>query len=148
MEHSYFHIHFVLNFEYQLSPDGMFYRLRVVWAGDYVDEEQFQDGETKSQTLYHPCKDDSTHLPLPHHDTNAYSYLVNHTKKQYVNKEKEEIHPLPLLTAEGNGRGGCDYGGHNEELCGAWARNVLSVEKEPPTGYEELVCAFEKIERL
>lgn len=144
MEHSYFHIHFVLNLEYQLSPEGMFYRSRVVWAGDYADDEPLQDSDAESQTLYHLCKEDGTHLPLPHHDTKDYPYLVNHTKKQYVNKEKEEIHPLPLLTAEGNGRGGGDYGGHNEELCGTWARDVISIEMEAPADYEELICEFEE----
>jgi hypothetical protein len=81
-------------------------------------------------------------MPLPHHDTKDYPYLVNHTKKQYVDKRKEEIHPLPLLTAEGNGAGGGDYRGDNEILCGDWARDVISIETEPPVGYEELLCKF------
>ena len=144
MEHSYFDNHFVLNVEYQLSPEGMFYRSRVVWAGDYADDEPLQEGEDDSANLYELCEKDDTHMPLPHHDTKDYPYLVNHTTKQYVDKEKEDIHPLPLLTVEGNGRGNGDYGGHNEELCGTWARHVLSIEKEPPAGYEELLCAFEE----
>ena len=143
MEHSYFHIHFVLNLEYQLSPDGIFYKSRVVWAGDYALKEPPKEDGT-SDNLYHLCENNSTHMPLPHRNTSAYPYLVNHTKMQYVDKTKEHIHPLPLLTAEGNGSGGGDYGGHNEDLCGAWARHVISIEKEPPVDYKELLCGFEE----
>lgn len=143
MEHSYFDNYFVTNFEYQLTPEGMFYRSRVVWAGDYADREAcsilFDE-----HNLYHLCQDNSTHMPLPHHDTSSYCYLINHTKKLYVDKEKEEFHPLPLLTCEGNGRGYGDYYGANESLCGTWARDTLSSEKEKPEGYEELVCEFEE----
>jgi hypothetical protein len=47
-------------------------------------------------------------------------------------------HPLPLLTAEGNGRGGGDYRGESP-LIGSWARDVISVETEAPTDFEELL---------
>jgi hypothetical protein len=67
---------------------------------------------------------------------------VNHTKKVFVDKTKVpesegwRIHPLPLLTAEGNDRGGGDYRYNNEEekeVVGSWARDVISIEKENPT---------------
>jgi hypothetical protein len=51
---------------------------------------------------------------------------------------------LPLLTAEGNGRGGGDYRGENENLIGSWARDIISVEMEIPDGYDELVCEFSR----
>jgi len=143
MEHSYFDNYFVTNFEYQLTPEGMFYRSRVVWAGDYADEEEDEEAFEK-KNLYHLCKQNETHMPLPHHDTSSYRYLINHTKKLYVDKTNEEFHPLPLLTCEGNGRGNGDYGGDNSDLCGSWARDVISAEKEKPDGYEELVCDFEE----
>ena len=40
------------------------------------------------------------------------------------------IHPLPLLTSEGNGRGGGDYHTSDEYLenmVGSWARDVIEV---------------------
>jgi hypothetical protein len=52
------------------------------------------------------------------------------------------IHPLSLLTAEGNGRGGGDYRGAHEDLVGSWARDVISVEREAPAGFTELECEF------
>ena len=146
MEHSYFDNHFVTDLEYQLTPEGQFYRSRVVWAGDYAEEEDAVDRDVDNTltNLYHLCENNDTHQPFPHHDTSSYRYLINHTKKLYVDKQKEHIHPLPLLIAEGNGAGGGDYRGDNEYLCGSWARDVISVEKTAPEGYQELVCRFEE----
>jgi hypothetical protein len=80
-----------------------------------------------------------------------YRYIINHTKKEYVKvpayeKDKWIIHPLPILLADGNGRGGGDY---HDEICtnpeeedldkreyvkkpnakfvGAWAYDTISV---------------------
>ena len=88
-------------------------------------------------------------------------YLVNHDKKQFVNKTKVpkdgdgwSVHPLPLLTCEGNGRGGGDFYINpekkqgNVKLIGLWARDrisVVSTKAEIPKGFTELV--FDLIER-
>jgi hypothetical protein len=77
-------------------------------------------------------------------DVISYRYLVNHDMQQYVDKDKAgDIHPLPLLTAEGDREGG-DYRGSNEELVGIWARNILSAENEVPPGFAELEVCFEE----
>jgi hypothetical protein len=77
-------------------------------------------------------------------DVISYRYLVNHDTQQYVDKDKDgDIHPLPLLTAEGDREGG-DYRGSNEELVGIWARNILSAENEVPPGFAELEVCFEE----
>ena len=77
-------------------------------------------------------------------DVVSYRYLVNHDTQQYVDKDKAgDIHPLPLLTAEGDREGG-DYRGSNEELVGIWARNILSAENEVPPGFAELEVCFEE----
>ena len=75
-------------------------------------------------------------------------YLINHDKKQFVDKSKTpkdadgwQIHPLPLLTCEGNGRGGGDYRGESP-LIGMWARNKISVatkKSDIPKGFEEII---------
>ena len=138
-EHSYIDNPFVNTFEFLLTKEGMFYKSRVVWAGDYADNEKNMD-----KNLYHIVNDltDKT-FSLKVKETKEYQYIINHTKKQYVDKKKEKIfHPLPLLTAEGNGRGGGDYRGEKENLIGIWARDVISVEKDKPEGYEELECKF------
>ena len=46
--------------------------------------------------------------------------------------EGAKIHPLPLLTCEGNGRGGGDFRGDEKGIVGSWARDVISVEKTNP----------------
>jgi len=141
MEHSYIDNLFVQAVEYLLSPKGMFYKSRILWAGDYADPE-----EGLTENLNYIASDESNEgkrTPSSIHSMDAYPYIVNHTKKQYVVKTKD-IHPLPLLTAEGNGRGGGDYAGINDYLVGIWARDVISAETDIPAGYEELVCTFDE----
>jgi hypothetical protein len=59
-------------------------------------------------------------------------FIINESKKQYIDLWYVRgldmlIHPLPLLTAEGNNRGGGDYFGTNMSLVGSWARDFISV---------------------
>jgi hypothetical protein len=146
MEHSYIDNPFVNTFEYQLTKNGMFYKSRVVWGGDYADNETGL--EHNLHHLTNDFSDKNLTTKLRNEDiksTKDYPYIINHSKKQFVDKQKcSSIHPLPLLTAEGNGRGGGDYRGTKTDLVGTWARDVLSVEKEKPNDYEELICNFEE----
>lgn len=136
MEHSYVGNEFVLVVENLLGPQGMFYKSRLVWAGDYADKESDSDSDINLYEMSHS-------RPTFKHEGEyvSYPYIVNHTKKEYVVK-KGMVHPLPLLTAEGNGRGGGDYYGKYEDLIGIWARDVLSMENEVPIGYSVLECNF------
>ena len=140
-EHSYIDNNFVNTFEFQLSKDGMFYKSRVVWAGDYADKEIDSEKNLNEHTYELPDKS-LNELRIPVKNTKEYRYIINHTKKQYVDKEKQYYHLLPLLTAEGNGRGGGDYSGDGEQFIGIWARDVISVEKEVPEDYTKLECNF------
>lgn len=157
MEHSYLNNKFVAATEFLLSPEGPHWKSRLVWAGDYADEETEpvveEDGETKSlKNLYHQAMegpDAKKQAMLPTKDMSAYCYIVNHTKRVYVDTHavvhdeyQYRIHPLPLLTAEGNGRGGGDYRGNNEAAVGSWARDVISVEKVAPEGYKYMNYDF------
>ena len=144
-EHSYIKNNFVSTFEFGLSPEGIYPKSHVVWAGDYADPDT-DEGEN----LYHQCTE--YNMILPHEkDTTPYRFVVNHTKKLFVDKSKVpnnesgyRLHPLPLLTCEGNGRGGGDYH-RNSPLVGSWARDVISVEVEAPEGFQEIV--FDLMER-
>lgn len=142
MEHSYIDDPFVKCVESLLTPEGMFYKTRLVWAGDYADVEANQE-----KNLYQIADEDKNaqkELLTRTLVSADYRYILNHTKQLYVdkNKCKNTIHPLPLLTAEGNGRGGGDYRGTNLELVGSWARDVISVERVMPNHFTELVCGF------
>jgi hypothetical protein len=144
-EHSYVGNAYTSAVEWLLSPEGDFHRGRLVWAGDYAGDEPC------GMNLYELCLEATADHKLirstPKSFSSAdYPYLVNHTQKEFVKKpDIAYIHPLCILTAEGNGRGGGDYRGRNEEMAGRWARNVISVEKEIPEGYEELKVEFDLV---
>jgi hypothetical protein len=154
MEHSYIGNELVSLVEYLLSPLGMFYKSRLVWAGDYADTEQ-----TTRQNLYHMVREPQLLFSYcrDFFRQQDYQYIVNHTKREFVDKQRclEQqsdddtyglvIHPLPLLVSEGNGRGGGDYSGPGEDDCGRWARDVISLERTHPTqekGYCEFIPKF------
>jgi len=142
IEHSYIDSQFMCAVEFLLSPLGMFYKTRVVWAGDYADPEP------GSEENLHRLSEGKEYAMSTRIDFSNimqdYNFIVNHTKKQYVTKTGRVYHPLSLLTAEGNGRGGGDYHGSCENLVGTWARDVISVEMAAPPDYTELVCPFGK----
>jgi hypothetical protein len=144
MEHSYVGNNFVSTFEYGLSPQGPYHKSRVVWAGGYADEEP-GSGPGPGKNLSSMC-DETSDLEIRPEEksTEIYRFVVNHTKKQFVDKTRSEIHPLPLLTCEGNGLGGGDYSGTNEELVGSWARDIISVESSAPDGFQELAVRFDE----
>lgn len=124
---------------FYLSREGPFYKTRFVWAGDYAGEEPVtSDGQ--SENLYHwALEEPKKSLPMMKTEGDAYHFFVNHSKREYIDMRKfHRYHPIPLLTAEGNGRGGGDYRGLNEEYVGIWARDTLSVEEEVPADFTEL----------
>jgi hypothetical protein len=134
VEHSYMNNNFMKIVENLIGPNGMFYRSRLVWAGDYADAEP-----NSEKNLHSMC---DTKDPFVYRgELASYTYIVNHTKKVYI-KKSGDVHPLPLLTAEGNGRGGGDYhDGSNMEMVGTWARDVISMENEAPE-YTLIECVF------
>jgi hypothetical protein len=152
MEHSYQDTTFMKAIEHILSVQGMFYKSRIVWAGDYAPEEKEKekiDASTdEKQNLYHLASEENPihkdkMLLLTKIATDPLPYIVNHSKKLFVDKTKvKDIHPLPLLVSEGNGNGGGDYYGTNEELCGTWSRDIISMDSTIPDGYTELECNF------
>lgn len=140
MEHSYIKNEFVGAIEKQLTPHGSWYKSKIAWAGDYADNDD-------EVNLYDKANDETKFIPPAGVLDKSYKYLINHSKKLFVNKTKiksipdwrgAKIHPLPLLTCEGNGRGGGDFRGEND-LIGSWARDVISVETVKPIGYKEVV---------
>lgn len=143
MEHSWMKNPMVNAVESLLAEGEPFHKSKIVWAGDYADGEPNSDG-TEGRNLYSLCKDDTKIRPDEVEDM-KYQYLINHTKMEYVDKLKVpedkdgwRIHPLPLLTCEGNGQGGGDYRG-DSEVIGSWARNNISASNTIPDGYRELV---------
>lgn len=158
MEHSWMRNDFVGTFEKLLSPRGKYAKKRIVWAGDYADGEPElthadEQGREREVNLYGLCGDANQINPKAVNNKRmAYRYILNHTTKQFVDKKDVPvtdwwtdektgkkypftIHPLPLLTCEGNGRGGGDYRGDERGQVGVWARHSISVANKVPTDY-------------
>lgn len=104
---------------------------QIAWVGDYADEGELYD-------IAYPKNGRYCVLHRSDFTLNG-RYIVNHTKKlildcwEYLTlslKNSEDgwvIHPLPLLTAVGNGRGGGDYRGINQDKVGSWAWDTLEI---------------------
>lgn len=123
----------------------------IVWCGDYANEPQ--DFVTidwiNYETIYPKDGREPQRLEeLPEKFDYSHKYLVNHTNKCYVDfdlymskcKDKDGwiLHPLSLLTAVGNGRGGGDYNENCVDyyMVGAWAGNNIEITDKVPDGYE------------
>lgn len=153
MEHSYIGNNFVGAVESLLIPSGAWHNSPIVWAGDYADALQengveLKDADGYDITLYSLCNDNNKLNPQPLENAEQFRYLVNFDKKQYVDKQACEefeegwaIHPLPLLTADGNGRGGGDFRGDNDYV-GFWSGDCIGLVEQLPEGFEEINPSF------
>jgi hypothetical protein len=161
MEHSWLLNPFVNTFAKTLLTDKP---KRVVWGGDYADGEPNTNykeidsrGEerTYDKNLYTFCDDDIKIKPdeitVEEQDEflNKRPYLCNYTKKEYVDLRKLpkdndgwRVHPLPLLTSDGNGRGGGDYHNDNVTFVGVWTRNYIAFRTRIPKEFKEIKPNF------
>lgn len=141
MEHSYIGNGFAEEVELALCGT----QRRLVWAGDYADEEP------QGENLY--CLLDKKNYCTAHHNKDMRNailkgcYVVNHDKKEFYKRPEHEegafkINPLPLLTCEGNGQGCGDYFSDVcSELVGTWARDTIEIlidGKTPDETYKEI----------
>lgn len=120
---------------------------RLVWAGDYAD-----NCKQRKTNVYDRCNDKNQFKPIAMVSIKESRFIINHTKGLYVDKYKVpkdasncgwQLHPLPLLTCEGNGRGGGGYGGtKGSEFVGTWARDLISVSSKKPKGFNEITPNF------
>ncbi len=120
---------------------------RIVWGGDYA---KLCTG--RKSNVYDRCKESNEVKPETKLTDKETRFVVNHTKKQYVDKTNVpdndgwRIAPLPLLTCEGNGQGGGDYFAEDpNKIIGTWARDLISIEPVKPKDYTEL--KFDLVER-
>lgn len=133
---------------------------RVAWVGDYAGHE-FDFGEHYTKEVYEAVWGEEFAPELPFDEVptiHKAGFIVNLDKRQYINLERYAkaagvtpkwdkgnvwvTHPLPLLTAIGNGRGGGDYSGVNEDMVGSWAMDLLSFTEERPHGKHEVLIPF------
>lgn len=126
----------------------------VAWVGDYADNKNdFSEMYTKEDYEFTWARDnDKSFYAMP--ASYKEGFLVNHTKGEILDIAKHIenctdsqgwcLHPLPLLTAIGNGRGGGDYGrGYiNFDKVGIWANDLIEYRKYKPLGYIEVEYHF------
>lgn len=78
-------------------------------------------------------------------------FLINTDKMQFVDLwdvpcvNGQRVHPLPILTAEGNGQGGGDYTGLSMNLVGTWARDNITVAEHNWNTYNGLKAKYTEI---
>ena len=142
MEHSYIGNNFVRAFESLIKNKPQ----RVVWAGDYANK-----CKGLKTNVFDRCKDKFKVNPTDFPTKRESRYVVNHTKKQFVDKvsvpeiagwDGAKIHPLPLLTCQKgcNGLGGGDFNGKDpNNLISSWEKDLISVESKKPKGFKELI---------
>lgn len=162
MEHSYVGNNFVNEIWYQLIGNPC----RVYWVGDYTepgDARLSKKTVAKFKRIWRGNKGYYT-IPfgspeLPRDVQTEWPYLINHTKKEYVNVlnlgTMEQLYnytlsPLPLLTATSNGRGSGDYPDEfpGIEDVGSWAGDVLETtgNEDMFRGYTEKKIVFRSYE--
>lgn len=149
MEHSWY-----LNPMVNAISEKLYHKpSQIAWVGDYYDEGKLLDYAYPKDGRY--CELHKTEFTL------NGRYLVNHTKKLMLdcwdylrdcmikNENGWVLHPLPLLTALGNGRSGSDYQGINEDKVGSWAWDMLEIvdwediDKLKREGYQKFEVRFE-----
>lgn len=170
MEHSWVGNGFVNVIESLIAEGGAWHGDRIVWAGDYADVEKgekkmsYKDSRTGETKHYEPnlfdLIDDDVNPEMkliPGPTQKNYRYVINLDTKEFVDTKKVplsdvytdedgkewpfQMHPLPILTCEGNGRGGGDFH-KGDDLVGKWARQRVTVSDRLPAaheGYKEII---------
>lgn len=143
MEHSWF-----LNPMCNAVAEKLYYTpSKIAWVGDYADEE----GDDLTLYNYAYPKDHKFEPLYTTSFTLCGKLLINHDKKlildcwlymrlciQQSDCPDWIVHPLPLLTAIGNGRGGGDYHGINKDMVGSWAWDTLEIVEYKEKEIKEL----------
>jgi hypothetical protein len=162
MEHSWYPNEFVNGVCKQLESHPMC----VAWVGDYaLDSDQVTDDDVLQDMVKKAWNDEFLKpLEIYPFDREANGtnypcyldgkYLVDHTEGWYLDCDKYRkrsadkdgwcVHPLPLLTAVGNGLGGGDYYKKSSDAycVGSWAWDEISIERAIPEGYLEYEVTF------
>lgn len=157
MEHSWWNNEFLTNFcarLYERSRENN-KETHILWLGDYAELDGLSSLEGLSacfarvvqRSWLKQALQDPNRKEIDIGNTNPdfsliNKFLVNTTKQEFINcttyyncnhdVDDWYIHPLPLLTAVGNGEGGGDYFGVNNELVGRWAGDALYIDDEEP----------------
>ena len=157
LEHSWWFNPFVNAFSEFLYKEPS----RVAWVGDYAnapDDFCFYNCSAFYVPCYKAIWDNGVNLETVSSSdfTLDGKFLLNHDTKQFVDLDEYKkasvdkhgwtIHPLPLLTAVGNDRGGGDFyeGNTGYENVGIWAWHLISIEDKPPNAFLKFELVFKE----
>lgn len=131
----------------------------IAWVGDYAEDDECKERGLDYNDVWGETSLKSKRLLHIDFSLDNVKYLVNNTKKVYVDmkkyyekssviwkgsEQKMCIFPISLLTAIGNDRGGGDFHkGIGYDDIGTWAMDEIYVtNKNPPDGYTEKELCF------
>ena len=157
MEHSWWFNPFVNSFAKNLYKQ----KKRVIWCGDYAANLDYFNFNLDSSVYvpnYHEIWGETVKVySVKSCDfTLDNKFLLNHETKQFIDLNEYKanstdkngwcIHPLPLLTAVGNGLGFGDFqqGNIGFEFVGIWAWQLLSISNSPPKSYKKFNLVFKE----
>ena len=147
MEHSYVGNPFV-NRAIGLLQDNP--GSRFVWAGDYADPATGETENENEPNIYMLCEGHKAPNSKRSSEHRTPRFVINLDKGKFVRIPRRDpgfyrIHPLALLCAAGNDRGGGDYhNGKDYDKVGSWAYDHITLDynKTDIKGYDELDCEF------
>lgn len=150
MEFGYINNHFMGALESLIKKDeGAWAGMPIVIAGDYAKDEPRTFNRNRYNVYDIAVEFGKKLLDIP---STHCRYCINEDTKEFVDCERVtpsddglRIHPLAILLAEGNGRGGGDYNGTHMDKVGAWARNIVVVsDTKPDNSYKEIFYDFKE----
>lgn len=147
MEHSWINNEMMNAVTYFLENNGP---CHIVWAGDYADKTFKINGKYTTLYKFRFKKEESSKILISVPENYILpKYLVNYDKNEFVDIEKcpkdyykRQVHPLPVLTANSNGKDAGDYWDKNDPLVGSWCNDLIGFEREKPENLEEIQPNF------
>lgn len=130
---------------------GVTFKVDIGASGEYVSSSLPPDLELVG-TLINWYDYDKVMTIKPDTVRKTANYLLNTTKMQYVDlrdipeDDGWRIHALPLLTANGNNRGGGDYRSEvDADMVGAWCGDRLEASRRRPSkDFEQIFPKFKE----
>ncbi len=139
---------------------------RIAWIGDHsfydLGDEKFLfshgyiSNKAQFQKIYDVVMGNDNRLKTPKvikmDDINTDWFIVNKTRRVFIdlnryvhdNTTTDNLcpHPVPLLTAVGNGFGSGDFRGEGIEDVGTWAFDEIYISKNRSDGQYSEFCAL------
>ena len=137
--------YFMLRMEKLLSPDNLWFKQRVILAGEYAKHEKnhkynlYEMTDYKTEVTAQNINPETNFIEKYYAKKDEFRYIINHDKCQYVDKQKctTKIHHLAILLEEGY-----------INSTGLWSRQIISVQNDIPENFTEYTLDENEFEYL